>query len=342
MRQSILLSSAKLIRRLIRTVTRLPKLIVYLMFACLPAKLKKRLAVTYANDRKTDGLGAQLQRLVAIRALAMRLNLNYLHSQIVMLAIHPLDPFANESQVNQFLKKVNKYFNLDSSIEQSWAEEEFLFESLSLSTFVRIYFRSIIRRKNILIRVVEPYAVMELLPNDYKRVIPFFIEFPHAAFLGDDIVMHYRYGVGNSVIQPGEKLPRQMDLMHFRKVIQRIPAKYTQTLRVLRVLTDAPEFETSFRPQKNQLHLWEGTPNFHNGSVLIQPLSFKESLGDLGLDLVVDFGGDAVDSVLRMSNSRVLILSRSSLSYVGALFNQNAELVYSAPNFWHPRMKSWR
>jgi hypothetical protein len=341
MKKTLILSFAKRCNHLARIVLRLPDLVLYLLLSCLPVQFTKRSAISYANDKKTDGLGAQLQRLVAIRALAKRLNLNYLHSNIKVLAIHPLDPFESENQIDLFLQKVNDCFHLDSSIETTWVEEELLFQSLSIWTLVRVFFRSTIRKRNILIKVVEPYAVMELLPNDYKRVIPLFYKFPHVGFAGDEIVMHYRYGVGNKVIQPGEKLPRQMDLSYFRDVINKIPIKHRDSIGALRVLTDAPEFEILFTPKKNQMHLWKGTPNFHNGSVNIRPVSFKESLGDLGLDLFVDFGGDALESLLRMSSSRVLILSRSSLSYVGALFNQNAALVYSAPDFWHPKMKSW-
>jgi len=341
MNESMVSHSAKLARYTIRMLARLPNFALYLCLSRLPSGFMKRLAVTYANDKKTDGLGAQLQRVVAIRALAMRLKMNYLHSRVAALTIHPLDSLENETQVDQFLEKVDNYFHLESSIEATWAEEEIYLPSLTVFTLVRIVLRNVIRRNNVLIRVIEPYAVMELRPQDYKRVIPFFYNFPYSESSNDEIVMHYRYGVGDSVIQPGEKLPRQMQLTYFRNIIQSIPKESLIKIRALRVLTDAPEFETSFTPQTDQVHLWEGTPNFHNGSVVIKPFSFQEDLGDLGLDLKVSFGGDAVDSILRMSNCKVLILSRSSLSYVGALFNQRAALIYFAPDFWHPRMKSW-
>lgn len=341
MNESIVSSCAKLARHTIRMFSRLPNSAVYFFLSCLPSGFMKHLAITYANDKKTDGLGAQLQRLIAIRALAMRLKLNYLHSKVAVLTIHPLDNLKNEAQVDQFLQKVDDYFHLKSSIEGTWAEEEIFLQSLTVFALVKILFRNVIRRKNLLIRVVEPYAVMELRPHDYKRVIPFFYNFPHSETPDDEIVMHYRYGVGNSVIQPGEKLPRQMELTYFRNVIQNIPMEFLRESRALRVLTDAPEFETSFKPRAEQRYLWEGTPNFHNGVVVIKPFSFQEDLGDLELNLKVSFGGDAVESILRMSNCKVLILSRSSLSYVGALFNQRAALIYCAPDFWHPRMKSW-
>lgn len=331
----------KIIRHSIRMLLRLSNFVVYFFLSCLPSGFMKRLAITYANDKKTDGLGAQLQRVIAIRALAMRLKINYFHSKVKVLTIHPLDRLENENQVDLFLEKVGDFFHLDSSIDAKWAEEEIYLQSLTVFALVRILFGTVIRRKNVLIRVIEPYSVMELRPHDYKRVIPFFYNFPYSNSSSDEIVMHYRYGVGDSVIQPGEKLPRQMQLAYFRNVIQNIPEESLIKIRALHVLTDAPEFETSFTPQTDQVHLWEGTPNFHNGSVVIKPLSFQEDLGDLGLDLKVSFGGDAVDSILRMSSCNVLILSRSSLSYVGALFNHRASLIYFAPDFWHPRMKSW-
>ena len=341
MSQSTRSQYARITRHSIRMLCRLTDFAVYFFLSYLPSGFMKRLAITYANDKKTDGLGAQLQRVVAIRALAMRLKINYLHSKVEALTIHPLDHLENENQVDEFLQKVDNLFHLDSSIDGTWAEEEIFLQSLSVIAIVRILFGSLIRRKNVLIRVVEAYAVMELRPHDYKLVIPFFYNYPHSKSPCNEIVIHYRYGVGDSVIQPGEKLPRQMALSYFRDVIQNIPKEYLRKNHTLRVLTDAPQFETSFKPRTDQIYLWEGTPNFHNGSVVIKPFSFQEDLGDLGLNLKVSFGGDAVDSILRMSSCDVLILSRSSLSYVGALFNQGAALIYFPPGFWHPRMKSW-
>ena len=314
---------------------------MYVFLSLLPTGVKKRIAITYANEKKTDGLGAQLQRLVAIRALAMRIKINYLHNKISVLTIHPLDQLEHDAQVAEFLEKVDLYFHLDSTVGKTWADEQVSLDSLSILSIVKNLLRSVIHKKNILIRVVEPYVVMELLPSDYKRVIPLFYKFPRTASSPDEVVMHYRYGVGGNVIQHGEKLPRQIDLLHFRDVVRDIPKEYSDKLKTLRVLTDAPQSSRSFTPHKNQLHLWEGTPNFKNGSVVIEAFSFDETLGSLGLDLVVEYGGDAVDSLLMMSRAKVLILSRSSLSYVGALFNVNQPLVYSAPKFWHPKMKTW-
>ena len=341
MKQSALLLLTHTSRRITRRLSRLPKLCLYVFLSLLPTGFKKRLAITYANEKKTDGLGAQLQRLVAIRALAMRIKINYLHNKISVLTVHPLDNLEHDVQVAEFLEKVDLYFHLDSTVEKTWADEQVSIDSLSILSILKNLLRSVIQKKNILIRVIEPYAVMELLPSDYKRVIPLFYKFPRTASSPDEIVMHYRYGVGGNVIQHGEKLPRQINLLHFRDVIRDIPTEYSDKLRTLRVLTDAPQSAKSFTPNKNQLHLWEGTPNFNNGSVIIEAFSFDEILGGLGLDLVVEYGGDAVDSLLIMSRAKVLILSRSSLSYVGALFNENQPLVYSAPKFWHPKMKTW-
>jgi hypothetical protein len=60
------------------------------------------------------------------------------------------------------------------------------------------------------------------------------------------------------------------------------------------------------------------------------------------MDLNILNGGDALDSIIRMSTAEYLILSRSSLSYVGALLNQDYKAIYSAPGFWHPKLQDWK
>lgn len=316
--------------------------LVYLLLSLIPPKLKSNIAITYASDVKTDGLGAQLQRIIAIRALAMRFRINYMHTPIGQVAVHPLDDFGDEEAKENFLKRVEDTFHLESDVNKDWPQVTISHTSLNLRTLVRTLLRSISNKERILLRVVEPYSVMELIPSDYLKSMKYYVRYPFSNSSSGEIVLHYRYGVGGSVIQPGEKIPRQLDLVYFQEGIRECLKKKSWSPKTLRVLTDAPAKDIVFRPEDSQLHLWKGTPGFANGKVEIKGFSFSESLGNLGVKLKVDSGGDALESILVMSRAEILFVSRSSLSYIGALFNICASEIHSAPGFWHPRMKAWK
>jgi hypothetical protein len=44
--------------------------------------------------------------------------------------------------------------------------------------------------------------------------------------------------------------------------------------------------------------------------------------------------------IVDMSKANILITSRSSLSYVGGLFNRDG-LVFYPHRFWHTKLKGW-
>lgn len=315
--------------------------IIYFAISLMPKKIKSRVAFTYASEKKNDGLGAQIQRIVAIKALTNRLGSKYHHCGISQLTVHPLDNIANTSEYESFLNRINYTFYSESDVDRNWASTVLFRQSLTLTFLFRSILKSWVLKRNTLIRVVEPYGIMELIPSDYLSVLPSFVNFPRSETKHDEIVMHYRYGVGGSVVQPGEKIPRQLNLSYFKETIRRIQRDSNHQINSLMIVTDAPVKDLVFTPRPDQRYLWEGTPGFKDGRVDIKAFPFDSELGDLELPISLESGGDALNSIFKMSSAKYLILSRSSLSYVGAIFNGSFERIISAPDFWHPKMKSW-
>jgi hypothetical protein len=54
--------------------------------------------------------------------------------------------------------------------------------------------------------------------------------------------------------------------------------------------------------------------------------------------VIVDYQSDPFQAITHMANSKVLIIAKSSMSYIAGLMNNG--VVY-CPNFWHPKMKDW-
>jgi hypothetical protein len=54
--------------------------------------------------------------------------------------------------------------------------------------------------------------------------------------------------------------------------------------------------------------------------------------------VIVDYQTEPFEAISHMANCKVLVIAKSSMSYVAALMNKG--IVY-CPYFWHPKMKSW-
>jgi hypothetical protein len=61
---------------------------------------------------------------------------------------------------------------------------------------------------------------------------------------------------------------------------------------------------------------------------------------EFGNNLVVHHGGDPLQGLIAMSEADILIISRSSYSYVGGLLNLSGKVIIP-PGFWHTKLNSW-
>jgi hypothetical protein len=106
------------------------------------------------------------------------------------------------------------------------------------------------------------------------------------------------------------------------------------------ILTDAPQTEVYYSPPSNQVGLWEDTPSFREGIMHVHANVFP-ALMNRYPDLRIISGGDPIDALKIMSQADYLIMSRSSLSYLGALLNRNGTIFFP-PDFWHKPLKGWK
>jgi hypothetical protein len=192
-----------------------------------------------------------------------------------------------------------------------------------------------------LLKICEPYRITEtfqdfydLVPNSLKNwAIP---QMPEDVMT---IAMHFRQGVGGKAIYPGQKISRELDLDYFIQMVKSIQRESpSSNLRIL-VLTDAPSVATSYSPPSTQITLWEGTPGYENGVMKIEPFDFS-SLNILDCEISIFSGGDPIEAIRIMCRADILLMGRSSLSFVAGVLNQNGR-VYIAPDFWHNSLSRW-
>lgn len=302
-----------------------------------------RLVITNSTSSKKDGSGAQIQRLLATASLAERLKIPFLQSRILDVAVHPLDDFQEPDSYQKFLEKLNYLFEISGTEKELEVNEVMKVKNLELNLLIRIAINSYTSKKVIIIEVENPYPLSDLNVNQYTsvvkklenlcRVLAQPTDFPY-------IAIHYRQGVGNFAVYPGQVIPREIHIDYFKSRINELVSEADRAKLALHIFTDAPTSVIKFKPPAGQMYLWEGSPGYVDGIMTIQPQVFSPD--DFGVNkVVVHSGGDPIEAMIQMARASVLIMGRSSLSYLAGIININGTVV-SAPEFWHPPLAGWK
>ena len=204
--------------------------------------------------------------------------------------------------------------------------------------------RNRFRNKPHHLALLEPYPItefrtqiMDLVRGQIHLATRDVPDFSHPT-----IALHYRQGVGGFALYPGQNVPRETSLNQFEQALVSITKEVgPKSIKSIIVLTDAPTDVTYYRPPIQQQILWEGTPGYSNGIITIQPTDFNKLSEKFDLPIHVIRGGNPLDAIYLMANSDYLLMSKSSLSYLGGIFNDIGE-VYFPKNFWHRPLTKWR
>lgn len=330
---------------LLRRIKWLPRdvavLLIALKIRTLPERRRAKLTFAFDAVRAEDGTGAQIQRLIATKALSLILGCNYQHAPIEKIAIHPLDPFQDTPSMKKFVAKLNNEFIFHESLKQDYLYI-LEFPDLKVSQLWKLYIQTKMDSPT-LVRVLNPYLLVDLLPSFYRKALAKRVIHNQSSSQEhkESIAVHYRQGVGGFVIYPGMKTPRQIPfdvyLTRLRKIVRSEPQKFS-----VKLFTDAPKKPTTFKPPKEQEHLWIGTPGFDNSTMTIKNFDPYKSLRSEVSSLEIHEGGDPLQAIMEISRADYILMSRSSLSYVAALLAPKSTVVFYPKNFWHPKLRGWK
>jgi hypothetical protein len=189
--------------------------------------------------------------------------------------------------------------------------------------------------------VTNPYPVIEKRAKIYKYALDNFNIYQKSKEL-PLVVIHIRRGINSSHILPNELKPRTMDDEYYLEILKKIVIqKQTKTNLKIIILTDAPEETFSYKPTDKDIEKWaEFEPYRTEKGVNIQAHKFESIKEEFGDQLEIIRGGNPQFAVELMASADHFIMSRSSMSYVGALLNKNGAIYYP-PNFWHKPLKNW-
>ena len=311
-----------------------------LRFLCLV--LKPKIVLTYSNSPKADGVGAQLQRIFAIRSLVDTLSLSYKHTPIDSVAVHPLDPYQTIEEMNVFVAKLNSEFLMqDSGFDKS---QNFLNYEVRVLTFKRLFLlilRSFLTRKQILVQCVEPYPIAERDPKIYSSLLKFLPNYTPVRANTKTLGIHYRRGVGGLSVQSGEKISREIDSKYFRSIAKEIIKQTNGESLKLVIYTDSPASDVIFTPPPKQTALWENSRRFNGAEMQIIGLDLNQIFEGISSSMEVVYGGDPLEVIKALASVDHLVLSRSSFGYVAGLLNSHGK-IYFPSEFWHVPKIGWR
>lgn len=330
------------VRKTVLIVLKLSKRILFSITRALCIMSKPQIFLAYDNEVKMDGIGAQVQRILAFRSLSHNLHLGYVHSGIKSVAVHPLDPYQTPEKLKAFLIKLNAIFFINNSFQGDFAPDRTIrIKELTFTKLLKNIFVSVLFRKSIMILSVEPYPVSEFDNRKFIDIADFLPNYPSRPVGKISISIHYRRGVGGFAVQVGELISREIESKYFLNLLEEIVSTLDKDNIEIAIFTDSPANDLSYVPPLDQHQLWENSPKFKSGVMEVKGMNLEEQFSGLGVPLSIIYGGDPLDALIQMSFSDYLVMSRSSFGYVAALMNKTGK-VYYPKSFWHGPRPDWK
>lgn len=304
---------------------------------------KRSITFTYNADVNDDGTGAQIQRILGIYAICRKYGFSYIHTPIKNLVTHPLDSFQSPKELQGYLTRVNAYFNLpsdrplkfDKVVDQARISIKYL---LRLQLVMRLS-----KTKKILVKVSDPGLIVDKDPDILKLAVS---DLPHLSrkeFKAKvSIVLHIRRDVQGDFVITGESEPRSLPIGYYKEELRTILASLDLKAEYeIAVFTDIPKSAFQFKPKTQDLELWHRAGHkFVDGKIQVDALDLEKEFEEFQPDIEFIYGGDPLDAIIQMSTADYFVMSRSSLSYLVGVLNQNGKIFYP-PKFWAAPLSNW-
>lgn len=297
------------------------------------------LSITYDARGLQDGVGAQAQRVIGIYAIAKFFRIGYLHTEIEEILIHRGDGVQTPLEYRKLLDQVNSMVRFESNIG-TYPNEVIELTKLNAREFFGFYFKYRFSKEHVLLRVLIP----DQLLNRFPTIISKFMKISRSS--GKEVLerigVHVRQsGNSQNFVLKGESQSRQLYANYYLKALEEISDKYSERVfesMELMVFTDESSHEDSYTPFKGQTHMWKeaGYPVEEN-QILFEPVRIVESILDRYPHAQIVRGGNPVLAIEMLSQSRIIVMSKSSLSITAALLS-TARDIYFPNDFWYPRI----
>jgi hypothetical protein len=320
-------------------------------------KLKQSLCIGYDTDKLRDGLGAQTLRQIGIFCIAREFKIGYSHKSIVSIDSNPGDGITNNQEMLSAIRNAEIYFGLNKvSCSCVDHDRNYRFRNLPQSRIVLellLIFLSIVAffgRKKYLILLPDPKEFLrdrgELLEH-YRHARSQKICKTVAtanAKRSLKIAIHIHWAMFGSVNRKERFQDTYLTLDFFDSILK-IMTKVLNESNIefeIEIYTAIPSKNLSWSPTRNlsneTLGAWQKTGmSDPDGNINLLGFDFVDRYGGFGP--VRSFHNlDMFQSWQNMSNADVLLINRSTFSYLAGLNCQN---IVISPTFQHPPLKNW-
>lgn len=250
-----------------------------------------------------DGLGGQYQRIIGIMALAKKHQCTYVHNPIIKMEHIP-------NPQREYLKKIEDYFQIQNhhpNIDDYQYNQVVEFNRIDEHTILSYKIQAQQKCVNILLKIKLPNAILDQDTDIYNQIIPHLRQIKKTIPLpyynsSKNIAVHIRRGDVNNITHPGRYTPT----LAFKQIIDQLKTHY---------------------PNSNVCIFTEITPENKDEFDIFQNNQIK---------IVAD--EDILTTMEYLIQADVLVMCKSSFSYIAGLYNKN-QVIYI--DFWHSPMPQW-
>ncbi len=312
-----------------------------------------KLIISNSNLYK-DGTGAQIQRIFSLVAYSNRFNLGFYFEPVDSIEIQHGDGFNSENEIDDFLLRLNSKIKDVLNLQKSFSKMELAnFRNIELRSnkfnlFVRIPVLNIISKAfNLTIRILlsDAYPFTSRFPDSYSSVKK--VEL--VSGLKDGIFLNVQLHLRHSTLS--EKSNRHVSPEFFLGWLNYINEAAQNGKFLIRLLVHTDCEISNYDPGLVSSHLTPETENYwkaigvtdDSGQLDMTTISlYKDLITKIEAmypNYEIIHGLDPVQAWSVMAQSDVILTSKSSFSFVGALLSNAAiiiapELEMECPSDW--------
>ena len=281
--------------------------------------MEKKLVLTYDNSAMTDGVGAQLQRIYGIYAISRLLGATYLHSPLSRVDYQGLAALERNVADPGFHHAFNELFRIESNILPSSELYEVRLREISIDAvnqLVATYDKHETGGRPALVRLMFPYGIADRFPDCYevcKEVSPFSPTRQEGRVLR--VAVHVRRGE-QIVLNSERMLPNSYFIQVARNVADALRALNVDFQ--IELYTEVPDKAFVVQPEDH------GILNRISAPFELHPDMSRIDEFSVLPNLVHRINGTVIDCIRGLATADVLVMSRSSFSYLGGILTRKA------------------
>ena len=304
-------------------------------------KVKSYLQITNSNGQ-CDGTGAQVQRIISLAAYARFIRIKFAFYPISQIEIQHGDKFKSEGEVLEFLDKLNRFLS-DIFVPMNGSEKkvskysrEFYIKPNAFNLFFAIpiigLFASLLK-VNIRLFLSDAYAFTRIFPNSYLKIFEKYQIVGGLRSAQLDVQVHIRFSTIS--LQSDRHVPSAYYL-EWLDFLREFASVNNFTIKLL-IHTDCEVGEyndvliTKYLTSETSAY-WRaiGVTDENDNPKSSTITSYKaliEAIQIIYPDVVITNSLSPLSAWRIMSTSDIILTSKSSFSFVGALLAKSAIVI---------------